>query len=167
MAVAGGAVYLMSKGDLAQAASVGATGAEVASKVENEAPAATEVAQETGNAGGGTPTTAPSSAALSKMDQIYNNKPLLNSNYDCSEIAEDIYKANGSKGEILNFTSSTGDLNVVENGSSKSYVYHQVYSDGNYVYDPRWNNVPISKDNYIQMLKNMNGGNVSIEVLHP
>jgi hypothetical protein len=50
MAVAGGAVYLMSKGDLAQAASVGATGAEVASKVENEAPAATEVAQETGNA---------------------------------------------------------------------------------------------------------------------
>jgi uncharacterized protein YkwD len=50
MAVAGGAVYLMSKGDLAQEASVGATGAEVASKVENEAPAATEVAQETGNA---------------------------------------------------------------------------------------------------------------------
>lgn len=105
----------------------------------------------------------PNLQANDKMRQMTNLHP----NYDCSEIADDLYRAAGNKGEILKITpiQKYGDLNVIENGKTTAFDYHEVYSDGKYVFDPRYTNNPILKDDYIKMLNDLNGGKINIEIL--
>ncbi|KEO79784.1 hypothetical protein MKN04_12090 [Paenibacillus polymyxa] len=87
-----------------------------------------------------------------------------NLNYDCSEIADDLVQAAGGKGEVLTIRSSEkfGQIEVTEYGSKVDFDYHTVYSDGKYIYDPRYSEVPIPKDAYLEKLKQSNGGNIEV-----
>ncbi|WP_310551901.1 hypothetical protein [Paenibacillus glufosinatiresistens] len=86
--------------------------------------------------------------------------------YDCSEIAQDLAKAAGNKGEILTIKSSDkyGSINITEYGRIQSFDYHTVFSDGKYIYDPRFSNQPIPVNEYMNSINKLNNGNVSISV---
>lgn len=76
--------------------------------------------------------------------------------YDCSEIAQDFYDAAGQEGKIYRIEGKSGYINGYEYNNQVEYIYHEVYSDGTYIYDPRYTNVPVLKDNYFSMLREIN-----------
>ncbi|MDS0797392.1 hypothetical protein NUV26_35095, partial [Burkholderia pseudomultivorans] len=86
---------------------------------------------------------------------------------DCSDIASYLYNSSKGNGQILEVAPSVrGTLNVYENGSiSGNQFYHQVYTDGKYVYDPRVSSTPIPKGDWLQMINNHNPGGISISVV--
>ena len=79
---------------------------------------------------------------MKKNEDIYKTVP----GYDCSEIAEDLYNVSGKDGKIY----------VEQYGSADDFVYHTVYSDGTYIYDPRYNIMPVLKDVYFRMIEALN-----------
>ncbi|MFM9278473.1 hypothetical protein, partial [Paenibacillus jiagnxiensis] len=99
-----------------------------------------------------------------KMMSENNAKYRSNLNYDCSEIADDLANASGGKGEILTIRSSDkyGQIEVYEYGSKVEFEYHTVYSDGKYIYDPRYSNEPVLKETYLDRLSKDNGGKIDI-----
>nr|WP_173222799.1 hypothetical protein [Paenibacillus alba] len=104
---------------------------------------------------------------ISPNDKIVNALPTAyrNCNYDCSEIAEDLYNI-ADFGEIITFRPSEkyGQVNTMRDGYVTVYDYHTVYSDGSYVYDPRYSLGAILKTDYLEKLQNMNNGNLVITV---
>jgi filamentous hemagglutinin len=84
--------------------------------------------------------------------------------FDCSEIAGRLLLAAGGKGQIVEVRPTVrGNLNVFENGKMEaSQSYHQVYTDGRYVYDPRLSNQPIPKGDWEQHIRNINPGGINI-----
>lgn len=86
-----------------------------------------------------------------------------NYNYDCSEIADDLYNAAGGKGIIYEITPSKGELIVPEYGVNQNFIYHTIYSDGTYIYDPRYNIEPILNDVYMNMLKQLNPNGIIVK----
>jgi len=94
----------------------------------------------------------PHSKALEKMKTMTN----LHQNYDCSEIAEDLFKS-ANKGCIyLIKPTDSNTVLVIENKQVMEYEYHEVYSDGNYVFDPRMSEDPIPKVKYFGELSKLN-----------
>jgi hypothetical protein len=81
--------------------------------------------------------------------------------YDCSEIAEDLLKTAKGKGKIIEVLPPKGTkLTLYELGRERDFTYHQVYSDGQYVYDPRLSSDPIPKGDWQIMVKSLNPGAV-------
>ena len=76
--------------------------------------------------------------------------------YDCSEIAQDFYDAAGQQGKIYRIEGKSGNINGYEYNNQVEYIYHEVYSDGTYIYDPRYTNVPVLKDDYFRALREIN-----------
>ncbi len=76
--------------------------------------------------------------------------------YDCSEIAADFYDAAGKQGKIYRIEGKNGYINGYEYGYKEAYIYHEVYSDGTYIYDSRYTNVPVLKDDYFRKLREIN-----------
>jgi hypothetical protein len=97
--------------------------------------------------------------SMNKSKNFYKNS--VNS-YDCSEIADDLYSAAGNKGKIYEVRSKSGGLNVEEYGVKETFDYHTVYSDGKYVYDPRYSNTPILEKDYFKMIEKWNPNGVDI-----
>ncbi|MBY0217848.1 WXG100 family type VII secretion target [Paenibacillus illinoisensis] len=87
-------------------------------------------------------------------------------NYDCSEIAEDLANAAHGHGEIITLRSSEkyGRIEVYEYGVKEKFDYHTVYSDGKYVYDPRYSDDPVPKDVYLKDMGAQNEGNLNISI---
>jgi len=83
---------------------------------------------------------------------------------DCSEIAIKLFEAAGGKGRVIEVRpSQAGNLNLYENGAQESgQFYHQVYTDGRYVYDPRLSSNPIPRGDWEQHIKGMNPDGVTI-----
>ena len=83
---------------------------------------------------------------------------------DCSEIAEKLYHAANGKGEILEVRpKQNGNLTLYENGEMKEKMYyHQIYTDGQYVYDPRLSNQPIPKGDWEIHIRGINNDTVYI-----
>lgn len=81
---------------------------------------------------------------------------------DCSEIAWKLQSAGDGTGNILEVRpAQSGDLNVFENGSVEGgKYYHQVYTDGNYVYDPRWSSEPVPLNSWQQSIQYLNPNGV-------
>lgn len=79
-------------------------------------------------------------------------------NSDCSEIAEKLLVAANGKGKIIEVgPKNHGSLAVYENGKIEAdFIYHQVYTDGRYVYDPRLSNNPVPLGDWEQHMKGMN-----------
>lgn len=84
--------------------------------------------------------------------QKYRNNPTL----DCSEISEKIREYAGN-GKILHVEPVVpGTLLVpIQNGYYPGY-YHDVYTDGRYVYDPEFSATPIPKGDWTQIIKGLN-----------
>ncbi|MGW8761930.1 putative T7SS-secreted protein [Streptomyces sp. NPDC055815] len=82
-------------------------------------------------------------------------------NIDCSEIAERVLEGSSGNGKIINFTLRGGDdINIPEDmGSDVSgYRYHDVYTDGKYVYDPAMSSDPIPYGDYERAIRLNNPG---------
>lgn len=76
--------------------------------------------------------------------------------YDCSEIAQDFMDAANGNGKIYKIEGKNGYIKGYEYGSIEEYLYHEVYSDGKYIYDPRYSNIPIEKGDYFRALREIN-----------
>ena len=82
-------------------------------------------------------------------------------NIDCSEIAEYIARRADDQGKIINFTIHDDPaIRIPENGGREvvRYRYHDVYTDGRYVYDPVMSPDPITYGDYERAIRLMNPG---------
>lgn len=97
----------------------------------------------------------PSSSAVDAM----RNAP-IGGNIDCSEIAEYIMRRSGGDGKIINFTTPSGEIDIPSEGGNRvtGYRYHDVFTDGRYVYDPEMSRNPIPLGDYKRSLRLINPG---------
>ncbi|WP_342553488.1 WXG100 family type VII secretion target [Paenibacillus sp. FSL R7-0652] len=103
----------------------------------------------------------------------YVNKAMLdkskmyraNLSYDCSEIAEDLATAAKGKGQIITLKSSDkGTIEIEQYGTKQDFYYHTVYSDGKYVYDPRYRDKPVLKESYLKSIQQHNNGKIQLSI---
>ena len=99
---------------------------------------------------------------MERMSESQNYYKESVNSYNCSEIADDLYQAAGNKGTVYEVTPKSGGLNVEEYGLKEVFDYHTVYSDGMYIYDPRYSDVPILETDYFRMLEDWNPGGINI-----
>ena len=106
----------------------------------------------------------PNKSVVEAMESPQIKSMVRCSGADCSDIASKLFDASGGKGAIIEVRPvKAGDLNVYENGIKEpGQFYHQVYTDGRYVYDPRLSSNPIPKGDWEQHIKNINPNGVSI-----
>ena len=123
-------------------------------------------------AGINAPTGSPNAGALGFLRSSKIARIAAQAGVDCSEIAEDFGRAANGEGSILRFApSAKGQLLVPETPSGgglnlEQYQYHEVYSDGNFVYDPRLSQSPIDKNVYLNVMKALNP-DATISVMKP
>ncbi|MDH6516914.1 RHS repeat-associated protein [Streptomyces sp. SAI-135] len=82
-------------------------------------------------------------------------------NIDCSEIAERILRETGGQGKIINFTIKNDPVIKIPESSGNlvtEYRYHDVYTDGRYVYDPAMSSNPIPYGDYERAIRLLNPG---------
>jgi filamentous hemagglutinin len=79
---------------------------------------------------------------------------------DCSELAADLYRAGGGEGYIIRFDpAKPGGLTLYENGAfspAGNNFYHEVFTDGRYVFDPRLSTTPVPKGDYMRFMQGLN-----------
>ena len=93
----------------------------------------------------------------SKLDDLLNSEFYkTHPGFDCSEIAEEFYDVANRQGKIYRIEGKNGLINGYEYGKIEEYLYHEVYSDGFNIFDPRYSNVPVPKGDYFRMLKEIN-----------
>ena len=93
----------------------------------------------------------------SKLDDLLNSDyDKYDPGYDCPEIAEDFYNAAENQGHIYRIEGKNGIINGYEYNDILEFDYHEVYTDGINIYDPRFKNIPIPKDDYFRALKEIN-----------
>ena len=92
--------------------------------------------------------------------QAYQNPNFKNQRYDCAEIAANLLQAANGQGKIIEVTPVKGKrVKVLEtSGILAEYNYHQVYTDGRYVYDPRLTPDPVPKGDWKRLMRGMNPG---------
>ncbi|MFD3705237.1 hypothetical protein ACFWUP_19025 [Nocardia sp. NPDC058658] len=103
----------------------------------------------------------PSTAVSEEMARMLRQG--IHPGEDCSEIAERleaIAEAAGEEaGEILRVDPAPGQqVTVEEYGLRESFLYHEVYSDGKYVYDPRHSSNPIPIEQWRKTILGDNPG---------
>jgi hypothetical protein len=101
----------------------------------------------------------PANQDVLRESRALQNKVKEYPNYDCSEIAEDLLKAAHGKGKIIEVLPSgkRKDLTLYELGERQDgFDYHQVYTDGQYVYDPRVSSDAIPKGDWEIMIRSLN-----------
>ncbi|MGW1889660.1 putative T7SS-secreted protein [Streptomyces sp. NPDC002004] len=80
---------------------------------------------------------------------------------DCSDIASFISNRAGGEGRIIHYTTHSGnDIKIPEHGGRtvEDYIFHEVYTDNKYVYDPTLSLDPVPLGDYERALRHMNGG---------
>jgi filamentous hemagglutinin len=74
-----------------------------------------------------------------------------------------LQQAAGGEGKILRVIPNEYDnLKVLEKSGTQTYYYHDVYTDGKYVYDPRLSSDPVPLGDWERMMRGMNPGGVNI-----
>ncbi|WP_230473046.1 VENN motif pre-toxin domain-containing protein [Enterobacillus tribolii] len=83
---------------------------------------------------------------------------------DCSDIAPKLLEVAGRQEKIIEVRPlKPNTLNVYENGyMENNMTFHQVYTDGRYVYDPRISLNPIHKGDWEKHIKAINPDGVNI-----
>jgi hypothetical protein len=113
---------------------------------------------------------APNQGALNHLqDPAFQGKVANRAGVNCEELASDLLDASGNKGGLLT-------INPMEQGGSIKYPesaapggvaesnHHQVYTDGNFVIDPRYKGgTPIPRAEYEAEIRRLNGPNASID----
>jgi hypothetical protein len=100
----------------------------------------------------------PNQAVLGKAEALKDEVRAIRG-IDCSEIAEDLLDAAQGQGQIIEVRPSGGlgkELTTYEYGRPMDYFYHQVYTDGRYVYDPRLSSYPVPKGDWEAMIRGLN-----------
>ena len=66
----------------------------------------------------------------------------------------------GETGSILQINPSSpgGTVTVPVNGSNDDFVYHEAYTDGQFVFDPFVSPNPIPEADYLNMITQLNPG---------
>lgn len=85
----------------------------------------------------------------------------IGGNIDCSEIAEYIKRNSDGEGGIINLTlHGKTTINIPESGGAQveEYRYHDVYTDGRYVYDPAMSPNPVPAGDYLRGVRLNNPG---------
>lgn len=86
---------------------------------------------------------------------------------DCSEIAEEILKEFKS-GEIIELTPKEGRwMKGYENGVIDDWVYHQIYTKDNMVFDPWFSEIPVSLSKYLEEINKINPKGLNIKKIDP
>ncbi len=104
----------------------------------------------------------PNLDALSTMKDTNYQELISKYNIDCSEIAEHLQRAAGGEGHIIEIAYSNASplnpqLRIPEASSQISrFLYHQVYTDGTYVFDPRYSLDPMLIKDYMALIKELN-----------
>ena len=108
------------------------------------------------------PSPLPNQIVLDAMKSDRIQKMAADPGCDCSEIAERLLEDAGGDGQIIEATpSKPGDLNAMENGKLETdYYYHQVYTDGPFVYDPRLSPGAIPLNEWQQQMLKLNPNGV-------
>ncbi|MEU0541552.1 hypothetical protein ABZ319_16945 [Nocardia sp. NPDC005978] len=100
------------------------------------------------NAGGGgseAGAAVPNKAVTDEMARMLAEG--IDDGLDCSEIAARFEKLAGGEGEMLKVLPPAGEqLRLKEFGVWENFDYHQIFTDGKYVYDPRVDPNPIPID---------------------
>ncbi len=103
----------------------------------------------------------PNEAVVNAMQRPEIRKMAENChNVDCSELAGELLKRSGGVGKIIEVRPKIKyGLNVLENGYiERNLGYHQIYTDGRYVYDPRLSLEPVPKGDWEAYMKKLNPG---------
>lgn len=91
---------------------------------------------------------------------ILTNPMLNNPNYDCSEIADTYCDELGKGSIIIKIEANNGKINqpfvVLEHNRLEQYVNHYVCVKNNVVFDPRFAEVPVYMDYYLQFIQSLN-----------
>jgi hypothetical protein len=99
----------------------------------------------------------------------------IHPNCDCADIAEDLLKAANGQGKIIRITAKEGaphtligdvaaaPVRVSEGGQIKDFAYHEVYTDGKYVFDPRMSSQPIPLGDWYTSINKLNPTGVKYE----
>ncbi|MEY9950482.1 putative T7SS-secreted protein [Kitasatospora sp. GAS1066B] len=100
----------------------------------------------------------PNSDALAELQKLASGP--RHSSLDCSEIAEQIKESAGGAGQVIRFApvSKFDEIVIPEKGGSvlERYDYHEVFSDGRYVYDPDLSSTPVPLGDYERALRGLN-----------
>ena len=103
----------------------------------------------------------PGACALfaSRSFQRRVNNPVV----ECYQLAEELYKASGETGGTLQINNGSRPLKIPEKGIvTDRFDFHVVYTDGEFVFDPRYRDNPIPRAEYEAETRQLNGEEVSI-----
>lgn len=92
----------------------------------------------------------------------YMNELCIDPGTDCSEIAEALWKIAHRSGTILHITPATGSkLRLSEYGRMvDGFIYHDVFTDGEFAYDPRFSLSAVPLEEYLNGIRSLNPGAV-------
>jgi hypothetical protein len=81
----------------------------------------------------------------------------------CDELADYLFAASGRKGGILHIDAGT-IRNSAGRGQcySREFVFHEVYTDGTHVIDPKYRLAPVLRTEYEALIKRLNPDGVEI-----
>ena len=114
----------------------------------------------------GTPAIQPNGAASKLLGSRAFQRRALVEGAECAEMAEALLTAAGGKtGGILSISPAEGAATVrhpTNLGEVAESVHHQVFTDGNFVFDPLYSPTPISRPQYEALIRQLNGPAVEI-----
>jgi hypothetical protein len=90
--------------------------------------------------------------------QAMGKQPIKDSCVDCSDIADNLLEAAGGAGKVISFRGPGDTLVTPEGNTTVDYLFHHVYTDGRYAYDPRLSQNAIPWGDYMRTLKTLNPG---------
>jgi hypothetical protein len=108
-------------------------------------------------------------AAIKVGEEIFFNgvKGSIEFFKDLYNKADKLFNSAGGKGKIIEVTPKNKGqkLTLFENGGKTppDFIYHQVYTDGKYIYDPRLSSKPVPKGDWESMIKKLNPSGVDIK----
>ncbi len=86
-----------------------------------------------------------------------------NPNIDCNDLAENLLRANGGNGKIIEIKGLNGrDLITPEGADTIAYQYHQAFVSNGLVYDPRLSPNPISLGDFLKRIRELNPGGIDV-----
>lgn len=100
-----------------------------------------------------------------ELKKFLKKYKIKNENIDCEDIAEDFLEY-ADKGEIIRILPIMySQIEIMEFSSKRKFDYHSVYTDGRYVYDPRYSREPILIAEYFDMVAELNYNSYTIKVI--
>lgn len=94
------------------------------------------------------------------LRQLVSNQP----GYSCDEAAEALYNANGGTGAVIRIepkiANGINEISVPQNvngyTSNQQFIYHEAYTDRQFVYDPFLSHDPIPEKDYLAKIAQLN-----------